>query len=129
MSYQLFAYLHLATVVPAFFLGTYLLLNRKGTPLHKFLGKIYMLLMLLTAFVAIFMPANIGPRILNHFGIIHIFSVMVIYFVPSAYFAAKDGNVKKHRSSMIGLYVGGLLIAGAFAFSPGRTLHTWLFGS
>jgi uncharacterized membrane protein len=29
---------------------------------------------------------------------------------------------------MLGLYLGGILIAGAFAFSPGRMLHAWLFG-
>ena len=30
--------------MPAFLIGTYLLLNRKGTDLHKMLGKVYMLL-------------------------------------------------------------------------------------
>jgi uncharacterized membrane protein len=34
--------------------------------------------------------------------------------------------VKSHRNNMIGLYVGGLIIAGSFAFMPGRLLHTWL---
>jgi uncharacterized membrane protein len=29
---------------------------------------------------------------------------------------------------MLGLYFGGILIAGAFAFTPGRMLHAWLFG-
>ena len=40
MSYHQLAYLHLATVLPAFALGTYLLLNRKGTPIHRRLGRI-----------------------------------------------------------------------------------------
>jgi uncharacterized membrane protein len=29
---------------------------------------------------------------------------------------------------MVGLYVGALLVAGAFTLSPGRLIHTWLFG-
>lgn len=29
---------------------------------------------------------------------------------------------------MMGLYVGGLLIAGALAFSPGRLMHALVFG-
>ena len=38
------------------------------------------------------------------------------------------GDIKAHRANMIGLYIGSILIAGAFAFSPGRMLHEWLFG-
>lgn len=127
MTYLQLAYLHLSTIVPAFLIGTYLLLNHKGTPLHKALGKIYMSLMLFTALVTLSMSAEVGPVVLNHFGFIHLLSFLVLYTVPTAYFAARNGNVKQHRGNMIGLYVGGLLIAGAFTFMPGRLLHGWIF--
>jgi uncharacterized membrane protein len=127
VSYYPLAYAHLATIVPAFLLGTYLLLNRKGTPRHRLLGKIYMSLMLVTAIITLFMPAAIGPRLANHFGFIHGFSALALYSVPTAYINARRGNVAAHRSAMIGLYVGGILIAGSFAFMPGRMLHAWLF--
>lgn len=126
MSYIALAYLHLATILPAFIIGTYLLLRKKGTKRHKLLGKIYMLLMLSTAIITLFMPAEIGPRLFEHFGFIHLFSLLVFYSVPSAYFAAKNGNIKRHQGNMIGLYVGGLLIAGVFTFFPGRLLHEWI---
>ncbi len=61
MTYLQLAYPHLATVVPAFVLGSYLMLNRKGTPFHKMLGKLYMLQMLIIAIVSLFMSAEIGP--------------------------------------------------------------------
>lgn len=128
MTYTQLAYLHLATVVPAFFLGAIQLFRRKGTPGHRLIGKIYMLLMLATAVITLAMPAEVGPRLLNHFGFIHIFSFLALFSVPSAYIAARRGNIKAHRSAMLGLYLGGILIAGAFAFSPGRMLHAWLFG-
>ena len=48
MSYMQLTYLHLGTLAPAFVLGTYLLINRKGTPAHQLLGKLYMGLMLFT---------------------------------------------------------------------------------
>lgn len=128
MSYQQLAYLHLATVLPAFLLGTYLLLRRKGSPQHRLLGKIYMGLMLLTATVTLFMPAVVGPRLLEHFGFIHLFSLLTFYSVPTAYYAARHHQVRRHRASMIALYVGALVIAGGFAFMPGRLLHRWLFG-
>jgi uncharacterized membrane protein len=128
MTYTQLAYLHLATVIPAFFIGAMQLIRYKGTPSHRLLGKVYMVLMLATAFITLAMPAHVGPRILNHFGFIHIFSLLALTNVPIAYVAARRGNIRAHRGAMIALYVGGILIAGAFAFSPGRMLHEWLFG-
>ena len=128
MTYTQLAYLHLATVVPAFFIGAMQLIRYKGTPSHRLLGKVYMVLMLATAFITLAMPAHVGPRFLNHFGFIHIFSLLALTNVPIAYMAARRGNIRAHRGAMIALYVGGILIAGAFAFSPGRMLHEWLFG-
>ncbi len=125
MTYLQLAYVHLATVLPAFFIGTYLLLNQKGSSKHKFLGKLYMLLMLLTATVTLFMSAEVGPKVLDHFGFIHLFALLVFYSVPAAYIAIRKGDIKKHRMNMLGLYFGGLVIAGAFTFVPGRLLHSW----
>jgi uncharacterized membrane protein len=127
MTYLNLIYLHLLTVLPAFLLGTYLLLNQKGTNIHRFLGKFYLALMLITAIIVMFMPAKVGPSFLGHFGFIHLLALVVIYCVPSAYFAARQGNIKKHQANMLGVYVGGLLVAGAFALLPGRLLHTWIF--
>ena len=121
-------YIHLVTVVPAFFIGTLLLLIKKGTIIHKKFGRIYMILMLFTACVTLLMPAEVGPRILNHFGWIHSFSFLTIYTVPTAYWAIKRGNVKAHKRKMILLYFGAIMIAGAFTFFPGRYLHTLFFG-
>lgn len=126
-QYMLLVYLHLATVIPAFFIGTWLLFSHKGSRAHRNLGKGYLCLMLVTAMITLLMPAEVGPSFLGHFGFIHLFSVSVFYTVPAAFLAAKAGNVAKHRGNMIGLYVGGLLIAGGFAFMPGRVLHSWLF--
>ncbi|RPJ16304.1 MAG: DUF2306 domain-containing protein [Chloroflexi bacterium] len=128
MTYTQLAYLHLATVVPAFGIGAFQFFRRKGTPTHKLLGKIYMLLMLGTGLITLVMPAEVGPRFLNHFGFIHAFSFLALFNIPIAYLAARRGNIKVHRAAMLGLYFGGILIAGAFAFSPGRMLHAWLFG-
>ena len=127
MSYLQLTYFHLGTVIPAFLIGTYLLINRKGTSWHKLLGKIYMCLMLVTAVITLFMSAEIGPTLLGHFGFIHIFSISVFYTVPAAVIAVRNGNIKAHQGNMLGLYIGGLLIAGSFAFMPGRLLHGWLF--
>ena len=128
MTYMQLTYLHLGSLVPAFVIGTYLLLNRKGTPVHRFLGKIYMGLMLFTAFITLFMEALVGPKFLNHFGFLHLLSLFVLYTVPTSYRAIRVGNIKLHKRKMVGLYVGALLVAGAFTLSPGRLIHSWLFG-
>lgn len=121
-------YLHLATVLPCFFIGAWLLATRKGTPLHKSLGRVYVVLILATALVTLGMPAEVGPRIVAHFGFIHILSVVVLVGVPSAVLAIRFGRVSTHRYAMLATYVGGLLVAGTFALMPGRLLHRWLLG-
>lgn len=127
MNYLQLAYLHLATMVPAFIIGTYLMLSRKGTPNHKMLGKWYMSLMVISATVTLFMPAEVGPRFQEHFGYIHLLTLTVYICVPLALRAAKSGNTRSHIGNMLGLYIGGLLVAGSFALMPGRMLNTWLF--
>ncbi len=127
MNYSLLMYIHLATVVPAFFIGTTLLLIKKGSLIHKSFGRIYMILMMVTALVTLLMPAQLGQRVLNHFGWIHIFSFLTIYTVPTAYWAIKKGNVRSHQRKMILLYIGAIIIAGGFTFMPGRYLYQFFF--
>jgi len=128
MNYDLLMYAHLTTVVPCVFLGAYVLLAKKGTSVHRFLGKIYMVLMLITAFITLFMPALVGPQFLDHFGWIHLFSFLTIYTVPTAYTAIRKGNVRAHKRKMVLLYIGAILIAGGFTFAPGRYLNELFFG-
>lgn len=128
MTYNDLMFIHLATVIPCFVIGTMLLLIKKGTKIHIGFGRIYMILMLLTALVTLFMPAEVGPRVMNHFGWIHSLSFLTIYTVPAAYLAIKKGNVKSHKRKMILLYFGAILIAGVFTFTPGRYLYKVFFG-
>ena len=127
MDYTSIMFLHLYTVVPCFFMGALLLLIRKGTSFHRGLGKVYMILMLFTAIVTLFMPARVGPQFLGHFGWIHSFSFLTIYTVPTAYIAIRKGNVKAHQRKMILLYFGALVIAGGFTFVPGRYMYDLFF--
>jgi hypothetical protein len=50
--------IHVATVVPAFFVGTYLIfVSRKGARHHRVLGYLYLSLMTITAVAALFVRA------------------------------------------------------------------------
>ena len=81
-----------------------------------------MSLMFSTAILTLFIPLQIGPMVL------HLLSFLTIYTVPVAIYSAKNGNIKRHRRAMWILYVGGILIAGAFAvLGEGRYLHGIFF--
>ena len=49
--------------------------------------------------------------------------------LPLAVLAAHRHNVGNHRRRMIALFVGGLVIAGAFTFVPGRIMHAVAVGN
>ncbi len=122
-----FVWAHLLTVLPAALLGTWLMAMRKGTAMHRLLGRLYLGLMALTACLSFTISAQVGPTWLGHVGWIHGLSVLVLVTVPLAYRAARRGQIQQHRTLMLGLYLGGIWLAGLLAFAPGRLLHRWLF--
>ena len=122
--------LHVFTVVPAFFLGTWLIFfSRKGARRHRAIGYVYLTLMTVTAIAALFIHEIPAIDIVYGFGPIHIFSLVTLSGVVGALRGAWTHNVKMHRSSMLGVYIGGLLIAGTFAFLPGRIMYAIVFGA
>lgn len=121
MGYEKLALLHLALITPAPFLGGYLLWRKKGTPQHRQLGKVYMSLMFLAAVVSLYMPAQVGPQLVWHWGWIHALSFWSLISIVMAIKCVKSGNIKGHKLYMLGLYIG-MMIAFVFTFSQGRLL-------
>jgi uncharacterized membrane protein len=120
--------IHLATVLPAFVIGAYLIIvSRKGAPAHRVLGYIYLTLMTITAVTALFIH-ELNPSGPFGFSLIHLFVPLTLYGVVAAIWNARTHNISGHRSAMIGTYIGGLLIAGAFTFLPGRIMYRIFFG-
>jgi len=121
--------LHVFTVVPAFFLGTWLIFfSRKGARRHRAIGYVYLSLMTITAITVLWIHQIPAIDIVYGFGPIHIFSLVTLSGVVGALRGAWTHNIKMHRRSMLGVYIGGLLIAGSFAFLPGRIMHAMVFG-
>ncbi len=111
---------HVLTVVPAAFLGATVLLTRKGTPRHKLLGRIWMILMVMTAISTFFIHQI---RVWGDFSPIHILSVVVIVSCGTAIWQIRRGNVRAHKSALISAYIGGIFGAGLFTFWPGRLMN------
>jgi uncharacterized membrane protein len=115
--------IHVATVVPAFLIGTWLILvSRKGGPRHRLLGWVYLGLMTITAVAAIFIAPHIGPTVLG-FGPIHLFVALVFIGIYNAIQGVRRHDIHRHAGAMIGVYVGAILIAGGLTFLPGRIMH------
>ncbi|NVK31136.1 MAG: DUF2306 domain-containing protein [Gammaproteobacteria bacterium] len=120
--------IHLWTVIPAALLGLAMFINKKGSPMHKRLGKLWMLLMVVTAMASLLISAKVGPVLMQRFGLIHLLSIVTMIGAWLAITAARGGDIKRHQRIVTLMYVGGIGIAGSFAFAPGRLLHGWLFG-
>ena len=116
--------IHLGAVVPAIPLGAWLLLAAKGTPRHKALGKLWLGLMVTTAFAAVFIRQINGGSL----SLIHIFVPITLWSAWQAIATARAGDIAGHRKGLVRFYLLALTIPGLFAFTPGRLMATWLFG-
>ncbi|MXO91113.1 DUF2306 domain-containing protein [Pontixanthobacter aquaemixtae] len=114
--------IHVATVIPAVPLGGYLLLTRKGTKLHKMLGKVWLGLMVVTAIAIVFIRGG------TDFSWIHIFVPMTLLGSYKAISTARARDIQAHKKHIVGMYMGALMIPGIFSFMPGRFMWALLFG-
>jgi uncharacterized membrane protein len=115
---------HVAAVLPASVLGAYILLNRKGTPVHRLLGKIWMALMVITSLSSFFIHQI---NLVYGFSPIHLLSVFVLVGAWRSISAARAHNIRAHKATVIGMYFGGIIIAGLFTLIPGRIMNTVVF--
>lgn len=107
--------IHMFAAIAAIVLGGIALTMQKGTPMHRLFGRLWVMLMLVTALV------SFGIRTSGHFSWIHLLSVGVLVGLSATVFAAMTGRIRAHRRGMVNTYIG-LVIAGAFTFLPARRL-------
>lgn len=115
--------IHLAAVLPTIPLGGYLLLAKKGTRSHRQLGKVWMVLMLVTAISAIFIQTS------GSFSWIHLFVPLTFHAAWKVMATARAGDLKAHRNHLVRTYLTALMIPGIAAFAlPGRLMNVLLLG-
>jgi uncharacterized membrane protein len=110
--------IHLVAVLIALAIGAGLLIGVKGRKAHRVMGWIWVVSMMIGAVSSLFI------KIVNHghLSLIHLLAGWVIIALPVAVFAARKHRVRMHARFMTGLFTGGLVLAGAMAFSPGRLM-------
>ena len=124
-------YIHASLALLAVPLGLFIFLNKKGTVIHKASGSVWIGLLTIVSLSAIF-TQTINPDTYSPIHLLIPFTIgSLIYSVWSIkrFQKTKINRYRdSHKYSMIGVYVGALLIAGAFTLFPGRYFHTMLFG-
>jgi uncharacterized membrane protein len=115
--------IHVAAVLPTIPLGGWLLLAKKGTTLHRQLGKVWLVLMLITATSAIFIQTSGG------FSWIHLFVPMTFHAAWKVMSTARAGDIRAHKNHLVRTYLLALMIPGIAAFLiPGRLMNVMLLG-
>jgi uncharacterized membrane protein len=117
---------HAFAAIAAFGLGIVQLSAPKGTLPHRTIGWAWVALMFAVAFSSLFIHEI---RMWGRWSPIHLLSIYVLIILPLAVLAARRHIVERHRKHMLGLFIGALVIAGAFTFWPGRIMHAVVFGS
>ncbi|MCC5996359.1 MAG: DUF2306 domain-containing protein [Oceanicaulis sp.] len=109
--------LHAGAAFAAVALGAIQLIAPKGTLPHRQLGYVWVALMLIVATTAIFIRHD------GAFSWLHLFVPLTYAGVAGLIWQARKGLVSRHRSTVLALFLGALMIPGAFSFVPGRLMY------
>ncbi len=118
---------HLAAALAAAALALTVLLRRKGTTSHVLLGRIWVGLMVTVALGSFWIQRSGSLSWIHGLSAFTLFSLTVAIFHARRY---RTMRAVAHRYAHAGWMIGtfsGALIAGAFAFAPGRLLHALVF--
>lgn len=117
--------IHAYCAVAAFGLGAVQFASGKGNARHRTLGRIWVVLMAVTALSSFFIWTI---RTWGPFSPIHILSLVTLAGLWRAIAHARAGDIAAHRALMRMLYLGALVVAGLFTFAPGRIMNRVVFG-
>ena len=124
-------YAHIALALVAVPVGVFIFLTKKGTAQHKLVGRVWVVILLIVSLSAILIQ-EINPE---EYSLIHLLIPWIIgslvYSIWNIKRFKKTRHIKyrpAHMYSMIGVYIGALLVAGAFTLLPGRFLYGVFFG-
>jgi uncharacterized membrane protein len=112
---------HAALAGAALVVGGTVLARRKGTASHRVLGWTWVVLMAAVA------SSSFAIRF-NGFSWIHGLSVYTLFALVFGVANARRRNIKAHRTTMISIFVGALLITGLFTLLPQRLIGQAVWG-
>ena len=113
--------LHVVAALAALLAGIAVMALRKGTPMHRRIGWVFVPAMAVVALSSLFIMRD------GHFSAIHLLTLLTLVTLPRAVISRRRGHIRAHKGAMIGLFAG-LAIAGAFTLLPGRLMNQVTFG-
>jgi uncharacterized membrane protein len=116
-------FLHLMFALLAIVVGAIQLICKKGTALHKGLGYVWVIAMVVICLSSFGIKTIMPSGIFGGFSPIHLLSIWVLFQLARGIYFARKHDIARHRKCMVYTYVGGLLIAGMFTLMPGRFLY------
>ena len=125
---------HMTAALSALVLGPFALWARLGMRqrprLHRALGYAWVTVMLTAAVSALFIRDFSLPN-LSGYTPIHLLVPYTLSGLVGSFWYLSRGNIAAHRKTMISMYVGACVVAGAFTLLPSRFLgqlvwHQWL---
>jgi uncharacterized membrane protein len=116
--------IHAFAAMAAFALGLVQFASPKGTLPHRTLGWIWVTLMLIVSISAFWIQEL---HVWGRWSPIHLLAILTLLMLPLGVFYARRHSVVGHRSTMIGIFLGALVVAGLFTFVPGRIMHAVAF--
>jgi uncharacterized membrane protein len=122
LAAPLLVQLHAFAALGAMLLGLVQFAAPKGTLPHRRLGWVWVALM---AAIAL---SSFGIMSRGHWSWIHLISLATLAMLVQAVRLARRGRIGGHRNVMLGLFLGALLVTGAFTLLPGRIMGAVVFG-
>lgn len=119
--------LHAFAAMAALLLGIIQFIAPKGTLPHRTLGWVWVMLMVIISVSSFWIHGN-SWRLWRSWSPIHLLSIFTPLMLVLGVAYARTRNVRGHRITMISIFIGALVIAGAFTFVPGRIMHKVVFG-
>ena len=117
--------LHAIMAIIAIILGGIQLSMKKGGAIHKFLGRIWVGIMMFVAITSFFIHEI---KLWGAYSPIHLLSLWTIFILGVGVYYARVGNIKRHKQVMIATYFFALMLTGFFTLMPGRVMHQILIG-
>ena len=118
--------IHAFAAMAAFALGLMQFAAPKGTIPHRTIGWVWVALMSAVGVSAFFIHEI---RMWGPWSPIHLLAIYTLAMLPLAVQHARRHRVPNHKRAMISIFIGGLVIAGAFTFVPGRIMHAVATGN
>jgi uncharacterized membrane protein len=117
--------LHVATIVPAWIIGTWVMFfSKRGSKLHRALGIAFFALLTTTAFIALFIHRAMPKSPVFGMSWVHLTVIWTLILVWLALEGIWSKKPVQHRLAVIGLYGGSLTITAIVnAFTPHHLIH------